>query len=298
MMDVLTFEDVRAAQNGDGTALKAVFKALEGRTNKIATDGAKRMGYGFADFREEFALRATETLWEYLGNFDGDTLDHFYAFAWRTMHGAVTDAVREYKCPGGDKGTLQEFARWVGLCEGDAYAAEARCQGEAPAGFERFGADRARAARMAWVGDLSLDAPAPGGDSDSGMTYAELIADRADVSVDLIEPGDITAYEREQARTRVHAVLDDMGENQAEVLRCTFGIQGRPVFATARGENQDAELAQRIGVRDAQAVQKTRTTGYLAFAKRWAKDEEDSDAWMDAYQAERDRNKRSLRIAA
>jgi hypothetical protein len=297
-MGDITIEEVRSAIAGDIAALKAVFAALESRISKVATEGAKQMGHGFADYRDQFRTDATESLWFYWTNFDGETVDHFYAFAWQTMRHAVTDAVREAKCPGGTKVTLQEFARWVALCEGDAYAAEQRCQGEAPAGFERFSADRARAARLAWIGDLSLDAPAPGGDDNGGTTFAELVADRADVSADLIEPGDITAYMREEKRTRVHEVLADMGTNQAEVLRYTFGISGYPVFATARGENQDAELAERIGVRDAGAVQKTRTTGYQAFAKRWAKGEDDPQAWMDAYQAERDRNKRSLKIAA
>lgn len=278
---MLTMDQIHAAQRHDFAGISAVLEALEDRRMSIARAAANRLkitGSHFADHLEDAAQEASLALWEALPRFTGETVDSFYAFMYSSMDSALKDKVRADVNQGADKDAVKVFAAMLERADGDLTLAERLSQSVPPKGV-RLGADRARAARLAWQGTVSLDKPArqmsrsvvgPLGLSARG-TDPVTIHDQlcATVADDLVTPEDLNSEDRAAKCATVNAVLDAMGQAQRVVLRHSFGIGGVTCYGHG-DDGDDVGLSAEIGstvvkVRDA------RTKGMKAFASRYIK---------------------------
>jgi RNA polymerase sigma factor (sigma-70 family) len=175
MSDTLTFATVEAAQAKDISAIAAVVEATETRVSRLAEKAARRMAFGgdrYMDYRDEFAQVARVAIWEALDRFSGDSVDSFFAFAYNTAEGALTDAVRSEKHGTSvDKDAIKTLTALLPAADGDVYAAEKLARA-LPAG-KRLSPERAEAARLALQGSVSIDLT-PSDDDDS-LTIANLL---------------------------------------------------------------------------------------------------------------------------
>lgn len=299
MTDTLTMEQIIAAQNNDLDAIEAVVAAMESRIQIVANAEARRLQRDAAYFSDEFAQEARIAVWEALPRYTGTTVDDFFGFMHRTVCGVLKESASAERNPGADRDALKVFASWVKRCDGDAAMAEKMCQTVPPEGGRRLGRDRAHAARLAWQATESLDAKISTSEGEEGSwDYAGMLHSSLGIPEEFITSADITAEEKRQNVAIVRAVLDSMGEQTANVLRGSFGIAPMMYYGHARGDNGDAELAEFLGMTDKQ-VKTGRAKGYMAFAKRYipvvtSGDADESEAWWDAYQSERDRFRRKV----
>lgn len=265
MLD-LTIEDVRAAQGNDLAATATVITATESRVGRLAATAAQRMGYQTAEYREEFEQVGRIAVWESLKRFDGETVDDFYAFVYRTVENALMDAVRSERngATGADADAMKVFASMLTVAGGDVYLAERISQTLPPKG-RRLGPDRANAARMAWQGTVSVDAPTGAAE---GRSYAETLATDYGIPEDLITSGDITSERKREKHALVHAVLDTMSHRYRHVVKASFGIDPVPLYGHGRVDNNDDELAADMGL-SVKQVRDSRKLGMQAFEKRY-----------------------------
>ncbi|MFG3405620.1 sigma factor [Streptomyces sp. NPDC048142] len=260
-MDTLTYETIKAAQDKDLAATAEVIKATESRITHIAY----RLGAS-ADQREEFAQVGRIAVWEALPRWTGDNVDGFYAFIHKTVEGKIKDASRVERAQGAtgaDRDALWIFGACLKEVKGDADAAEHLCATLPPKG-RRLSPERAQAARLAWMGTVSLDGPTSDGNS---TALAEMIATDYGVPDDLVEPSDRMSDEKRRKLAIVNAVIESMGAKQAYALRTRWGI-GTPEFGT--GAEADAEVADAIGVAPSQ-VGSIRNKAHRSFASRYGK---------------------------
>jgi hypothetical protein len=296
MTDTLTMDQINAAQNNDLSAVEAVVSAMESRIQTVAQAEARRLNRDATYFTDEFAQEARIAVWEALPRFTGETVDDFFGFMHKTLCGVLKEAASEERNPGADRDALKIFATWVKRCGGDVALAEKMCQTVPPEGGRRLGRDRAHAARLAWQGTSSLDNTF-GGDDEDDFTLTNTLASSLGIPEEFITSADISAEDKRQNHAIVHAVLDSMGALEASVLRGNFGIGGHPLFGYARNDNQDAEFAAFLGKTEKQ-IKTARAKGLMSFAKRYIPvvtngDDEAAAGWWDAYQAERDRFRRT-----
>lgn len=155
---VITMDTINAAQALDLDATTAIIEAMESRVSTLARKAANRRGYGFAEAFEEMAQLGRTTTWDALPRFKGETVDEFYAFMYATIDAALLDAVRAERYAGADSDAVKVFAQMMELADGDGFLAAKLAQTVPDAG-RRISADRADAARLAWYGSHSLDAP-------------------------------------------------------------------------------------------------------------------------------------------
>ncbi|MYU29044.1 sigma factor [Streptomyces reticuli] len=265
MSSTLALSTVRAAQNKDLEATTAVIEATESRIAVLARKAARRMaesGPRHDDYFDEFTQQGRIAVWEALARFDETVNPDFLGFAYTTVETMLLGATRAERNQGVDDSAAKTFLSMLDRAGGDPFLAEKLCQTVPPAG-RRLSADRAHAARLAYQGADSLDAPAPGSTEDEPWepgtsTYG--------VPEDLITPDDVAREEARVKKALVHGVLDVMGEGQAHVLRGTFGIEPVPFY----GNGADEELAADMGT-TAKAVREARSKGLKAFGKRWIK---------------------------
>ncbi|MDX2390203.1 hypothetical protein NJL88_09010 [Streptomyces sp. DK15] len=296
-MSTLTIAQVHAAQSSDIAATTAVVEATESRIAQLAEKAARRMaptgGDRYMDYRDEFSQVGRITVWESLSRFNGDTVDSFMAFMYATVEDALKDATRSERngAAGADADAIKVFGAMVSMADGDVFLAEKLSQTVPPKG-RRLGADRANAARLAWQGSESIDAPRPavGEGEQSPGSYAESLESTYGVPGDLVTSEDITREERRVKCAVVNAVLDTMGQGQADVLRHSFGIAEYECFGYGREENRDEELAAHLGT-VVKLIQKNRDKGFISFAKRYiktvAKDEAHAAELTEAAAAQR-----------
>lgn len=305
MTETLTIETIRSAQDNDITATTLVLEAMEDRIAIVAQAEARRLHRDVSYLRDEFAQEARIAVWTALPRFVGDTVDAFYGYMHRTIVGVLKEAASDERNPGAgaDRDALKLFAAWVRRCDGDVDLAEKMCQTVPPEGGKRLGRDRAHAARLAWQSVASLDGSFNDSSEDDNddFTYMDTLASSLGIPDEFVTSGDIAAEEKRQNVAIVRAVLDAMGEQTANVLRGSFGISPMPLFGFARGENCDAEMANFLGMTEKQ-VKTGRAKGYLAFAKRYIPvvtngDTSAVEGWWDAYQAERNRFRRTADAA-
>lgn len=295
----LTMAEVQSAQQGDATATEAVLRAMDGRIQSIAVSEARRCLGDAQTLAEEFAQSARIAVWEALPRFSGESVDEFFAFMHSTALAVVRDSAGEERNPGADRDALKIFKYWVQRCDGDPFLAEKMCQTVPPQGGRRLGRDRAHAARLAWQPTLEIDAPHKAADRehDATSTIAEVLSSSWGVPEELITAGDLSAEDTRQRVAAVRAILDVMGQQTANVLRGSFGIAPMSLFNFARGDNGDAELAEALGMTEKQ-VKTGRSKGYKSFAERWVPfvskgDSDIASEWWEAYQAERNRWRRT-----
>lgn len=265
MSSALALSTVRAAQNADLEATTAVIAATESRIAVLARKAARRMadsGPRHDDYFDEFTQQGRIAVWEALARFDENVNPDFLGFAYTTVETTLLGATRTERNQGVDGDAAKTFLSMLDRAGGDPFLAEKLAQTVPPAG-RRLSADRAHAARLAYQGADSLDAPAPGSTDDERWepgtsTYG--------VPEDLITPDDVAREEARVKKALVHGVLDVMGEGQAYVLRATFGIDPAPFY----GNGADEELAADMDT-TAKAVREARSKGLKSFGKRWIK---------------------------
>lgn len=274
-MSALTMQQVRAAQDNDLDAITAVITELEPRLHALVFKAARRMAHGgdrLAQYQDDFMQVARVAVWEAIPRFHGDTIDSFYAFIHRSVEGALKDAVREERNGGADRAAMKIYGAMLEKADGDPYLAEKFCQTIPPKG-ERLSADRAHAARLAWEGTLSLEAPARTADGPwDGAQIGSLVEN---IHSDYGVPEDLVTVEdrrRESDRVKhavVNSILDIMGEKQRTVIRNSFGIAGCPCYGW--GDNgDDYAMSRDIGM-PVKHIRDARTKGLRSFAKKWVK---------------------------
>ncbi|MEV7670975.1 hypothetical protein [Streptomyces sp. NPDC088752] len=260
----LELSTVRAAQANDLEATTTVIEATASRIGVLARKAARRMaesGPRHDDYRDEFEQMGRIAVWEALTRFDENVTTDFLGFAYTTVETMLLNATRAERNQGVDADAAKTFLSMLDRAGGDPFLAEKLCQTVPPAG-RRLSADRAHAARLAYQGADSLDAPASGAeDTDEPWepgtsTYG--------VPDDLVTADDVSREAERVKRCLVHGLLDTMGEGQAYVLRGTFGIEPVPFY----GNTADEELAADMGT-TAKAVREARSKGLKAFGKRW-----------------------------
>ena len=288
----ISIETIHAAQDRDIAATAEVTRATEDRILPLAAKAARRVagsGPRVADLTDEFSQIGRIAAWEALGRFTGASADDFMGFIHVTVERALMDATREARNPGtgADDDALKIFSQMMALTDDDPYLAERLSQTVPPKG-RRLGADRAYAARIAWQGTLSFDAPLPGGDS--SVPLREILADEYGMPVELITESDITAEQRRVKHAVVNSILDVMGPGQRNVLKCSFGIGDAPYFGCGREDNRDAEMAEHLGLASAKHVSGNRTVGLKTFAKRFITATATCEAEADALRAAAARN--------
>jgi len=164
---MITVDIIRAAQDNDIAATALIIEATDSRIAGLASKAAHRMaatGDRLDAYREEFTQIGRIAVWESLPRFTGDSVDGFMAFMYATVADKLKDAAREERngAAGADKDAVKTFGAMLRETDGNVFEAERRVQTDLPAG-KRLSADRANAARLAWQGSESLDAPAPNG---------------------------------------------------------------------------------------------------------------------------------------
>jgi RNA polymerase sigma factor (sigma-70 family) len=169
---MLTVETIEAAKTNDLAAISTVVEETEGRIKALADKFARRMsahsGSMFAHYREEFAQIGRVTVWESIARHQGASIDSFFAFMHHTVEGAMRHHARVDRCSGADVDAQKVFSTMLDEAEGDPFKAEKLAQTLPPKG-RRLSADRAQAARMAWMGAVSIDAQS--GDDDSSIAH-------------------------------------------------------------------------------------------------------------------------------
>ncbi|MFE1763082.1 hypothetical protein ACFW81_02500 [Streptomyces angustmyceticus] len=282
MTETLTLALIADAQANGLEGTSAVLEAMTGRIEKLSDAAARRMsqnGHRFEDFREDFRQDAALAMFEALPRFNGDSVDVFYGFMWGTIENVLKDKVRETRNQGADEDALKVFASMLEKADGDIYLAEKFAQTVPPKG-RRLSADRAQAARMAWQGTASIDAPltlsegsttksATVGDYTAAYNPAENLASSLGLPEDLVTSEDITSEERRQKHAIVNAILASMSDNQANALRLSYGIGDSQCFGT--GDSGDLPgLAAALGL-DIIPARDARVKGHKSFAKRYIK---------------------------
>ncbi|MBC9714523.1 hypothetical protein H9Y04_18355 [Streptomyces sp. TRM66268-LWL] len=263
MSSTLALSTVRAAQSKDLQATTAVIEATESRIAVLARKAARRMaesGPRHDDYFDEFTQQGRIAVWEALARFDETVNPDFLGFAYTTVETMLLGATRAERNQGVDDSAAKTFLSMLDRAGGDPFLAEKLCQSVPPAG-RRLSSDRAHAARLAYQGADSLDAPAPGSTDDEPWepgtsTYG--------VPEDLITPDDVSREEARIKKALVHGILDVMGEGQAYVLRATFGIEPVPYYGNGADEGLAASMNS-----TAKAVREARSKGLKSFGKRW-----------------------------
>lgn len=160
---MITLAHIYAAQSNDFEAITAVLAEMDERTTRLGNEAAQRMT-GYGDNREDFTQDAREAVLAAIPRYIGASVDGFLGFLYSSAQNALKDKVRAARYQGVDKDAVKVFMSMMELADSDAHKAEALAQTE-PAKGLRLSAERARAARVAWQGSVSLDQP--NGDNES-----------------------------------------------------------------------------------------------------------------------------------
>lgn len=149
---------------------ETVLQSLEPMLRTLARRAARRAQ--LPNLTDDLIQSARVAAWEALGRYDGRDGARLETFVWATVEAQLKDAVREERsgCVHVDRNAMRTYGQMLRLAEGDLYLAERLCQ-SAPEAGRRLSADRAEAARLAWMGAKSLDAPV----SPSGATLGETL---------------------------------------------------------------------------------------------------------------------------
>ncbi len=255
----LTPEQISGAQNHNLADVTAVLAAMEGRVTWHASHYASGGGRTDHGLVEDLAQDARLALWQAIERFAGADVAQFFAFADRTISGALSDKRREMTRVGSTQQAAKDFEAALSVSGGDPYEAERLCT-DPPAGMRRLSPDNAWAARMAWQGLRYLDAPAGG---EGSASLGDQLADTIGVPADLVTQSDRERHRRFVVRDLVHAALNRMGPQQRHVVKADFGITPVPLYGD---DVPDADLAADMGITERQ-VRQARYLGRARFAE-------------------------------
>lgn len=223
MADV-TLATAQAAQQGDITACAEVIAATEKIVGRLARDHAQRIATNApsyrADLAEELEGEGRLAVWEHISKWNGGAA--FTTYMHTKISAAIAEAAQKIVAPGADVMALKCFVRMLKIADGDVILAERLCTTLPKAG-QRLSAERANAARLAFVGASSIDAPQPGGTS-----LADTVADDLEIPADLVTAADMSASQRKARHALVHATLGTLSGQQRAVLKARSGFDGFP----------------------------------------------------------------------
>jgi hypothetical protein len=238
---MLSVDTIRAAQDNDFAATAEVITATEPTIQRLASKAAQRMGqHRYADYRDEFAQVGRAAMWEALARFAGETEAEFFGFTIKTVESALYDAVRSEKNGGAgiDKDAVWIFSQMLVKADGDPFKAAELAQTEPKAG-DRLSADRAHAARLAYAGAASLDAPT-GNDSETlGDTLAAQDVTPGEVQPKVGTGAALEALAVLQWHSSAYAVLNALPKAPEDVDRIEDAVT-LPREADARRHVLDA----------------------------------------------------------
>jgi RNA polymerase sigma factor (sigma-70 family) len=180
---MITLAHIYAAQSNDSDAISAVLTEMNERVGVLASQAARRMN-GHGEHADDFAQDAREAVLTAIPRYIGASVDGFLGFLYSSAQNALKDKVRAARYQGADKDAVKVFMSMMELADSDAHKAEALAQTEPPKGL-RLSAERAKAARVAWQGSVSIDRP--NGDDDESPSLADTLAVE-DETPDVIRP--------------------------------------------------------------------------------------------------------------
>ncbi|MFE0447369.1 sigma-70 family RNA polymerase sigma factor [Streptomyces fungicidicus] len=220
----LTAKTITDAKAGDLEAVQAVTAATDRIIGSLANDAANKGGKGHmhvATLKEELEAEGRLALWEAISRWEGD--HHSGAapetFLFQRIKGAIHECLQRTVNPGADLDALRVFTQCLRVADGNLDLAAELCA-TLPEKGRRLSLERAQAAKLAYQGAKSLDAPLPGSEDGSqtlGDTLAELVP--YDVPEDLLDSSDVTARQRTLRLTIFRAVFGSLSEFRQGVLK-------------------------------------------------------------------------------
>jgi len=261
----ITAATVKGAQEHNAEDVRAIVKATEGLIAAVAREAANKVANGHqhaATMAEEFESTGRLAMWEAISRWDESHASKASAetFLFKRIRGAIAEAVYAERNPGADHDAMRTYMLCLKTAKGDGYLAE-RLARSLPDVERRLSPDRAEAARLAYQGTRSLDAPANGGSADepSGTFGDSIASDLAcfDVPDDLVTPDDRNRADRKARIALVHDVLDSLSPLRREVLkaRAEFGegktLELAPEDIARLVEARILERPTRVAVNDA-----------------------------------------------
>lgn len=162
---------LEAAKANDLAGITAVLTEMDERISRLAAQASRRLE---GDHREDFEQDAREALFAALARVETDSVDRAVGFLYASMSDALKDKVRATRYLGVDKDAVKVFMSVMEAAEGDLHRAETLAQ-TLPAKGSRLSAERAHAARLAYMGAASLDAPLADDGTDAGQTLADRV---------------------------------------------------------------------------------------------------------------------------
>lgn len=262
---MLTMDIIEKARNNDTQAINQVLSEFDKTISGMVYEIANRYGITSSVQRDDLAQEARIALWKALYRFTGDSVSHFKSFMHKTMKHAMQDArltERLNGVTGVDRHAWNEFVKNLRETDFDYDEAE-RMTRET----YRISATRARAARLAVEGQVSIDALVSFEDNDDKAVSGTLADDTGQPELIYLaeyEPdGEDT---REDRIARVRAIINRMRGNRRAVLCARWGIDSPCLGSGAEADN---ELAAVLGVTPAN-VRSTRTQAHKSFAKSYS----------------------------
>lgn len=282
-MSLITASQVLEAQSGGiaGAAAAAeIVTALEGRIKAQAFERATFAGRLNHAMAEDLAQEGRLGLWQALATCNSNSDDECEQYL---MHGAgiAMGAARQAETGHGlSRSTANRWERAVRIARETNQDAFAVAQDAAQMGKgEALSAETAMAARQAYQGSVSLDAPYANALSDSpdfrgdsgawqagwqlpgGPTWQSFLG----IPEDLVESSDIAAAKRKLTCERVHATLGQLRSKEQRTVLCALtGVD--PV--SEYGPDQDDDLAADTGIPRSQ-IKVLRSRGKARFAELW-----------------------------
>jgi RNA polymerase sigma factor (sigma-70 family) len=249
----LTMDTIRAARDNDLGAVGEVVREMDERVSQLARKAATGRGESLA---EDFAQVGRIAVWEALPRFNGNSVAEFFTFMNRTAEGAITGARLAETRQGVSRDVARDFETALSRSGGDPYDAERWAQSDA-AKPRKMSPEMALAARLAWQGIDSLDAPVSHRDGQSELTLGDVLDFHGglDMPEELLNDRDRQNARQRAIRDAVHTTLDKMGAGQRAILEGTYGIErdDTPYFGT----EHEADFAEHMGC-TVEALQRNR----------------------------------------
>lgn len=206
----LTSDDMVAAKDG-AAGFEKVWGQVQPVIKNMACGSASRVvagGGGFYTLAEELEAAASATLWDLVLRFDAASVKNVGGWLVENIRLSLHDARGEILNPGADQDAMKLFVKALRDSEGDAEAAERAIIGP------KCSADRAFAAKLAFVGSVSMDMP-----DGSGNTLSDIVSDAFVNDLTDAEPDEY----RSQRIKAVQDVLALMSETQRSILEAVYG---------------------------------------------------------------------------
>jgi DNA-directed RNA polymerase specialized sigma subunit len=251
----LPFETIASAVANDLDATTAVIAATESRILYRAGQHATIGGRYDADLAEDMAQIGRVAVWTNLPNFTGSTSAQFFVYMDRWIDRAMAEQRRQETALGVSREAARRFEDALVKAKGDQFEAEHIAADKTVMGKHALSAESAFAARLAWQGSISLDAPL----SEDGGTLGDLVASEMGIPGDMVTSRDVADHKRAATKRAVHTALGKLSARMSGVLKRDYSFDGVVHYAGKPGES-DAEMSAEMGITPAQ-IQQARNKG-------------------------------------